>query len=823
MEENMKQIHLLCNAHLDPVWLWSWEEGVTEALSTFRTVCDLLEEYDEFEFNHNEAILYEWVKTYDPALFARIQKWVEAGRWHIMGGWYLQPDCNMPAGESIVRNIQRGRRFFKKEFGKEPTTAINFDSFGHSKGLVQIFRQAGYDSYLIFRAGKAHAIPESDFLWKGLSNSEIVVHRSDKGYNSVLGEAAGELEEYVKKYAHEPVTLFLWGVGDHGGGPSRKDLNDLRALFAKEKDLEFIHSSAEGYFSALRGLNVPLPVWDKGLNPVADGCYTSQIRVKQKHRQLENELYSAEKMATAAELTAGAPYPAETFRQVEYDLIFSEFHDALPGSAIKRVEEETLRLLDHGLETLAREKLRSALALSQGQGKVLEGCSTVLVYNPHPFDYEGLLELETGMPAQNWDDVFYYPECDVNGQPVPTQCEMEENRFAIDWRKRAVIRAKLPSSSMSRIDVHFRGIEKRPVFEPIIDCGVYEFDNGDMQISINMATGLIDRFCAGGREIFGKNSMELVAYEDSFNPWGLERRVKGRRPFRLMTALEATAFSGLKVIAPPIRVIEDGPVRTVVEALFTMNGSDAYLRYLLPKAGTEFDVEAGVYWNEKEMYLKLEMESALDSPEYLGQVPFGTDTLYQNEEVVSQRWLALRDGTRAVSVMGDGGYGSSLRGNRLGLTVLRSAVHSAAHCRNLKALTETRFVPRMEQGERIFRWRVAAGGPDMLRGIGNRALALNEKPYVFSFNPSGAGEKPGALITIDNPAVVVSAFKKAEAGDRYILRLYEADGVAQTARVRLPRFGIDQEIKLNGYEIATFSVVPEEGKFGKTDLLELDV
>lgn len=819
----MKQIHLLCNAHLDPVWLWSWEEGVTEAISTFRTACDLLDEFDEFVFNHNEAVLYEWVKLYDPALFARIQEKVAAGRWNIMGGWFLQPDCNMPAGESIVRNIQRGRRFFKKEFGKEPTTAINFDSFGHSKGLVQVYRQAGYDSYLLFRAGKAHAIPQSDFLWKGLNGSEIVVHRSDKGYNSVLGHAASELEEYVRKYAGEPVTLFLWGVGDHGGGPSRCDLNDLRALFQKVNDLEFVHSSAEGYFKALRDLQVELPEWKEGLNPVADGCYTSQIRVKQKHRQLENELYSAEKMVSAAELTTGAAYPAEVFRQAEYDLIFSEFHDALPGSAIKRVEEETIRLLDHGLELMAREKLRSALALSAGQGKVVDGCSTVLVYNPHPFEFNGLLEFETAMPAQNWDDVFYYPECFLNGVRVPTQCEMEDNRFAIDWRKRAVIRAKLPASSMSRLDVHFRAIDKRPTFAPIIDQPCYQFDNGAMQLTINMATGLIDSYVVDGKEILGKNSLELVAYDDSFNPWGLAHEVKGRRAFRLMTDVEATEFSGLKYLAPPIRVIEDGPIRTVVEALFTMNNSDAYLRYLLPKQGAEFDVEAGVYWNEKEMYLKLELESALKEPEFLGQVPFGTDTLYQGEEVVSQRWLALRDATRALAVMSDGGYGSSLRGNRLGLTVLRSAVHSAAHCGKLKALEELRFVPRMEQGERVFHYRVSAGGHDCLKGMGNRALSYNEKPYVMSFNPSGEGELPGQAFTIDNPAVVVSAFKKAEQGDRYILRVYEADGEAQRARIQLPRFGIDQEIELSGYEIATYAVYPEEGRLEPAGLIELDV
>ena len=129
----MKKVYLLCNAHLDPVWQWTWEEGLAEALSTFRIAADFCEEFDGFVFNHNESLLYEWVEEYDPALFQRIEKLVESGKWHIMGGWYLQPDCNMPSGESMLRQILTGRRYFKKKFGQTPTTAINFDPFGHSR------------------------------------------------------------------------------------------------------------------------------------------------------------------------------------------------------------------------------------------------------------------------------------------------------------------------------------------------------------------------------------------------------------------------------------------------------------------------------------------------------------------------------------------------------------------------------------------------------------------------------------------------------------------------------------------------------------------
>ena len=144
-DEAFRNVHLVCNAHIDPVWLWEWEEGAATAISTFRVAADLCEKFDDFVFNHNEAILYQWVEEYEPALFKRIQDLVARGKWHIMGGWYLQPDCNLPSGESFVRQIILGRNYFEDKFNVRPSTAINFDPFGHSRGLVQIMAKAGYD------------------------------------------------------------------------------------------------------------------------------------------------------------------------------------------------------------------------------------------------------------------------------------------------------------------------------------------------------------------------------------------------------------------------------------------------------------------------------------------------------------------------------------------------------------------------------------------------------------------------------------------------------------------------------------------------------
>src|SRR3989339_667279 len=170
-----RKIHLICNAHLDPVWLWEWAEGAAEALSTFRIAAELCENNETFVFNHNEVILYEWVRQYEPSLFKRIQKLVKDGKWNIMGGWYLQPDCNMPSGESFVRQILLGKSYFKEHFGVDITTAVNFDSFGHTRGLVQILNKTGYDSYLFGRPFQDDCpLPADEFIWVGYDGSEVM-------------------------------------------------------------------------------------------------------------------------------------------------------------------------------------------------------------------------------------------------------------------------------------------------------------------------------------------------------------------------------------------------------------------------------------------------------------------------------------------------------------------------------------------------------------------------------------------------------------------------------------------------------------------------
>ncbi|MBQ7163915.1 MAG: alpha-mannosidase, partial [Clostridia bacterium] len=307
----MKKLHLICNAHIDPVWQWEWEEGAAAALSTFQSAVNLAEEYD-YIFCHNEAILYQYTETYAPSLFKQICELVKKGKWHIMGGWYLQPDCLMPDGEGIVRQIREGELYFSEKFGVKPSTAIGFDAFGHSRGIVQIIKKCGQDSYMFVRpygndygAYNQLDLPDECFLWQGYDDSVIKAQRIS-GYNSTLGHSCDKIRKDIKDSQTKEVAVSAWGVGNHGGGPSRKDLADIEKLMA-ESDIAIVHSTPENYFAEVS----PEKVYDRSLISCMPGCYTSMINVKQKYRGIERDLFFVEKMMSVAALKGVTEYDSE--------------------------------------------------------------------------------------------------------------------------------------------------------------------------------------------------------------------------------------------------------------------------------------------------------------------------------------------------------------------------------------------------------------------------------------------------------------------------------------------------------------------------------
>ena len=813
----MKKLHLVCNAHLDPVWQWEWEEGAAAAISTFRQAARFCEEFGAFVFNHNEAILYEWIEEYEPSLFKQIQALVKAGKWHIMGGWYLQPDCNMPSGESFVRQILVGRQYFQEKFGITPTTAINFDSFGHSRGLVQILRKAGYDSYIFMRPGGNELdLPSENFIWKGFDGSEITALRLLSGYNTPMGHAAESVTHFLKNHDDKPLALFPWGVGNHGGGPSREDLRALGALIAERDDVEIIHSTPEAYFAELAASGVVLPVIAQDLNPNQVGCYTSQIRIKQKHRQLENELYMCEKMLSAATAQGKLAYPEAELREALHDLLTSEFHDILPGSSVKPVEETSLRIIDHGLEILARLKTRAFFALSSGQRAAADGELPVMVYNPHPYEVDAVVECEFMLPDQNWAEEFTLPVVYRDGIRLPSQPEKENSNISLDWRKRVVFRAALSPSQMNRFDVRLEILPRKP--KPALQMidGTLTFTTDELHVVINGATGLIDTYRANGRNYLQPGACQPLIIDDFDDSWGAVRHHYRtvHEPFRLMTEEEGAALSGIRgKTIPSVRVIEDGDVRTVVEVLFCGSASSICQRYKLPKKGVEIEIELFVHWSEKTKMLKLSMPSALDKPAYIGQTAYGIQSLPEDgSEAVSQKWCALvsESDDKMLTFTNNGVYGSDCVDGEVRFSLLRSPGYTCIDMSqwgyNRPPLPDDRFSPRIDQGERHYRFWLSGGRvQERQTHIDREALAHNETPFALSFSPPGEGDLPQPFITLSDDAVQMTTCKPADDG-QFIIRLFEPTGTPRRTTLRLPFLGIETDVMLDAFEIKTLAL-----------------
>lgn len=827
-----KNLHLICNAHLDPAWLWEIEEGAGEALSTFRIAAEFCEQFDGFVFNHNEVILYQWIEEYDPALFVRIQKLVREGKWQIMGGWYLQPDCNMPSGESFVRQMLVGRQYFTEKFGVRPTTAINFDPFGHTRGLVQIMAKAGFDSYIVCRPGNDDCpLPAEEVKWIGYDGSEVIVHRAYKAYLSGKGKAHLKVQDWLNDHPDRQTGLVLWGIGNHGGGPSRIDLTNLQELKEQTSSYQLTHSTPEAYFQQLRETGVELPRHEGDLNAWAVGCYTSQIRIKQKHRMLENELYMTEKMMSHAALAGLVAYPVDSIAEAQEDMMMAQFHDILPGSSVLPVEEYGLRLMDHGREILARLRARAFFALTAGERKAEEGEVPVFLYNPHPYKVKGLFECEFQLPQSSkgqYADIVMQQA----GVLVPSQVEKEISNLYIDWRKRVVFYAELEPGQMNRFDAMVKFLPKKPEIALREAEGTIPFVTDRLQVEVNTSTGLIDKMIVDGVSYVQPGAIRPIVMEDNDDAWGsqVQSFPKQISTFKLMTKTSGSRLSGVRgKPIPSVRIIEDGEARTVIEAVMEYGKSTLVQRYYLPKHGTDIRVDVLVNWNETRKMLKLAIPTMWQDASYLGQVAYGVERLPTNgREVVTQKWVAAVSGAgagtasnakagagNALTCVNDGIYGSDMSEGEIRLTLLRSPGYSALPGGKLKhTMPNDRHSNRIDQGERRYTFWLS-GGPstERLAAIDREALAYNEKPYTLSYFPSGAGEQSLPLIAVDDDAVQVTAFKLAEKSEaragiawEYIVRLFEPTGMDRETLLTIPLLGITERVSLGAFEIKTLRV-----------------
>ena len=789
-----KKIHLLCNAHIDPVWLWRWNEGAAAAISTFRVAADFCEQYDGFVFNHNEALLYEWVEEYEPALFKRIQKLVKDGKWVIMGGWYLQPDCVMTSGESLLNQIALGREYFEKKFGKKPTTAINFDPFGHSRGLVQILAKNGYDSYIIMRPYEF----QGEFLWEGFDGSHIKTHCMYGGYNTRKGTTVGKIKNYRNDLDGD-LGICFWGVGNHGGGPSKVDLDQITE-FIKTSDDEIIHSSADKYMSEVDTSN--WKVIDTSLIPCMVGCYTSMARIKQANRRVENKIAITEKIMSYAEMGYGFEFDKGELDKAKKALSLCQFHDILPGSCVKTAEEDALNTFGYAEEIADRLYTRAFFKMCENQKKAREGEVPVLIFNPHPYEIDGEFEVEFMLPNQNWNEdeqtfAFIYDEV---GNPLPTQNEKPQCTFNLDWIQKISFKAKIAPSSVSRFDCRLKTVKKNTIDKKEYDANLITVENDKMKVSVNRKTGLIDSYEINGKKYIS-NSGIIEIYNDNEDPWGMnvDSFCNFDDTFKLMSDEKANEFAGYpdeKI--QNVRVIDDGDVRTKIQAFFEYNRSVAVVEYTLPKNGTYIDVDILMYSNEPNKMIKYRLDLGINGIPY-GATVFGREKLFDDEkECVYHKWCGIESDNDRLYVLNKGTYGGSFSNNTVKISLLRTPVYSAHPINERQIAPHDRFLNHIDMGERHFSFRITTE-----KNVERAAQVYNESPLSISFFPAGTGEKKQSAVEIDNPYVFLSSVKKTDKG--FEANLYNMADTENDACVYFPL--LDKKINLHFGKFELKSIV----------------
>lgn len=799
----MKTLYLVCNSHLDPVWQWDWNEGASAALATFHSAVALAEKYD-YIFCHNEVLLYEYVEKYDPELFAEIQKLVACGKWKIIGGWYVQPDCLVPSGESFIRQSALGRQYFSEKFNSRPTTALNFDSFGHTRGLASILDQCGYDSYVFCRPMPDHHpleeadLPHGPFLWEGYDGRRVKALRVEDEYlySSRYGHAKEDILRKADHASDQNDILILWGVGNHGGLSSAQDLEDIASLQAeKEGQWKILHATLEDFFSVVS----PTEVYARQMVAFIK-TYSSVHAIKLAHDQLENTLYLAEKMCAAAELDCDYHCDKSVFRQAEKVLAQIAFHDILSGTAIKSGTDSSIRKAHYAIEALKGQIFGAFVAKARNLPSVVPRDDNIVVFNPYPYPYEGLVEAEFLIEDALISDEQQYQLrlYDQNNNDVPFQVVKEDTYINYDRRKRVVFQTVVPPFGAASVGIHKTIVDKLPsIADNESDIVVKD---AHKTVVINRKTGLLDSFTVDGKEYLSGSAFCPVLFHDNEDPWGWKLHNFGDSssfiPFSADNS-DKGIFTGLKNVT----VIEDGALLTQVQALFSHEESHITLNYRIYKTKPHIDVQCHVIWNERKKGLKLNLPLAFES-DCFAQMAFGIEHYPSNGyEYPCNRYVGSCSDGKAITVYNNSGIHSiSKTGNDLYLTLLNGSAYCAHPIddRPLIARPEI-FVPPVEQGVHDFTFRLQVNALEECERISNE---LNQPVYALSFFPHGSGNAADPMLTLSNYNIVISAFKCLENG-QYLLRLY--NGSDTPASTLLEIKGIQKNVLFAPYEFQSFT------------------
>jgi alpha-mannosidase len=797
-------VHLICNAHLDPVWQWRWEEGASEALATFRTAAEILKEHDSLIFCHNEAVLYGWVQRFDPVLFDEIRKLVGMGRWAVSGGWFLQPDVNLPGTESVIRQIAEGRLYFEEKFGARPRVAYNFDSFGHSGGLPQILKLAGFGMYIHMRPQADELVLPADlYRWRGVDGAEIAAYRIAVGLYQTEHD---NIEERLNSGVDLALRLgrdvpVFWGLGNHGGGATRKDLERIDAFIAREERVRILHSSPDNFYEAVKREAEEAPVFEGDLQRTFTGCYTSLSRLKRRSQRSLGRLVQAETLAATAWRLKGQTYPGADLAEAWRGHLFNDFHDILAGSCIEPAERDALDLYGRVEDSARRASLGAAAALNDARGTGPALPVTVVNTNPSltrvPVEFEGMVDYRPFWKGSRHMGLFR-----SDGRKAACQEEQAEAILPFnDWRRKFCFMADLPGVGAARYYLRaFEGKERRRNAKAALK---HQFDKSNGLI--------ISLQAASGAECLAGFLFEPLVIEDAADSWGTGcssyRKIVGR--FRL---------------ASGPAVIQRGAVRTITQSIFEFKKSRIVMDVYAYPDWPVLEFRLRITWNEKRRRLKFGVPTVFDRADILCEVPGGAIRRpADGQEHVHGRWLFLegfvKHGGIGLGIVNSGQHGFDFHGGKIGLSVLRSAAY--CHERGFKIEAGGPARKFADIGVHEVRLLVTAGKADKVRKrLPGLTDWLSAPPMVYAHLPFGQGVRASeSLLSLTPKHVCLLACKRSWDGKALIVRLQESAGFK--ARAVLKVFAPERCFPLvfKPFEIKTIRIEPD-GSWDEVDIID---
>ncbi|MDO8587800.1 MAG: glycoside hydrolase family 38 C-terminal domain-containing protein [Armatimonadota bacterium] len=742
--------HLIGHAHIDMNWLWLWPETVEICQNTFTSVTDFMDQYPDFTYSQSQAAAYLAVQNTKPELFAKMRKYIKEGRWEITGGTWVEGDVNMASGEAIVRQILYAKQYFREAFGKESEICWLPDSFGHPWTVPQIVKKSGLKYYFFMRCGVGKPV----FWWQGIDGSRVLA--LNLPYSSAVAdwlpfrtiELANEIG--TKDIAH------VYGVGDHGGGPTRADIEQTIDLGKRMVKPNIKFSTAGDFFESALRQKKDYPVHNSELNFTFPGCYTTHGDAKLINRRSENGLPTAEAFSAIAGLY-GKAYPLEGFRESWRRTCFNQFHDILPGSAIHGSYEYSRHLFDK-TEKQMSSALNGALQHIAKKADTRARGIPVVVFNPLSWTRTDLVEI--ACPFSEKESKFHV--VDSKGRAYPAQRIGNSLAFAA---------RDVPSLGYSVYWV--RSGATRPVAGATRASSTPDncvIENEFLRVTVSRRTGAIT-------SIYDKSARReaLESEQGGDVLQALTEAPAGMSAWEIGKITDTQSFDK----ARSVEVLQSGPVVSSVRVDHWFRTSLFAQDIKLVAGSPRLDIRMTADWKEVgngekgSTMLKTAFTVNVENGKARFEIPFGSIERKANgDEVPAQKWIDLSNGSYGVSLLNNCKYGHDINGSTMRLTLLRSSYDPDPQPD--VGIHDITYSLYPHAGD----WRKAG---TVRRGyeLNNPLIALRTTAHRGSLGSSHS------FVSIAQPNLIVTAFKKSEDGKNLVLRFYESSGVPTQARVRV--------------------------------------